>query len=167
MTYKNANRRILLLVQAGVIEEIKYTERVPHGRIDYKLTIKGLTCLVPYFLGHPEEVMGLVMYMDKVGIDRSRLALPLMESKARSTEALNEFQRYTGDLYSPPKLTDNESTDSLRERIRVYEEYDNVIKRLQQAVESENRDLLEMIEFIRNSTSGFKAKITEKGKKKK
>jgi hypothetical protein len=101
MTYKNANRRILLLVQNGAIEEIKYTERVPHGRIDYKLTMKGLEYLIPHFLSHPEEIKELVDYINEFRLDKVYFISLLTDGHTKSIEALNEFQRHTGMMYNP------------------------------------------------------------------
>lgn len=93
MVYKNANRRILLLAKAGVIEEVKYTERTPHGRIDYKLTMDGLKQLMPYILTHPEEVENVVQYMDKFGINKKDFGELLVNKLGSIASAINEFYK--------------------------------------------------------------------------
>lgn len=104
MTYKNTNRRILLLVQVGVIEEIKYTERVPHGRIDYKLTVKGLEYLLPYILMHPEEVRSMVSYMNKFSIDKKGFGEVLLKRLLVIAETIIEYQKVTNIPYDSHEL---------------------------------------------------------------
>jgi hypothetical protein len=45
MRYKNIHRRIRSLYRNGFIEEVETTGRTPHGRIDYKISEKGLIYL--------------------------------------------------------------------------------------------------------------------------
>lgn len=41
MTYKNANMRVVSLREKGIIEEVEYEGRTPHGRIDYRISKNG------------------------------------------------------------------------------------------------------------------------------
>ena len=96
IVYKNVNRRILLLARAGFIEELKYAERTPHGRIEYKLTMKGLEQLIPHILADPEGVKNIVGYMDKFGLDKKALGEQLENRAVSMIDALVFYQRYSG-----------------------------------------------------------------------
>ena len=91
MVYKNVNRRVLLIVQAGVIEEVKYTERTTHGRIDYKLTMKGFEALLPYMLSHPTEVEDLVHYINYVGLDKKAIVDKILVRLISTLESVRKY----------------------------------------------------------------------------
>lgn len=81
MVYKNVNRRVLLLAAAKYIEEIKHSGKTPHGRIEYKLTIKGLRELLPYMfsLDTRSEVGNLINHIDEFKLDRNEFGAILLE----------------------------------------------------------------------------------------
>lgn len=57
----------------GALEEIKPDAYTPHGRIDYKVTPKGLTHIIHYIIDHPEELQHIIEYMDKFKINKNLL----------------------------------------------------------------------------------------------
>jgi hypothetical protein len=92
MVYKNIGRRVLLLQEGGFIEEIKLegVENL-HGRKDYKLTIKGLEQLIPYFLTHTEEIENIVQYMDKFKLDKTLFQKLLTERVKSTLQVLDKY----------------------------------------------------------------------------
>ena len=101
MAYKNANRRILLLAQAGLIEEQKYTERTPHGRIDYKLTMKGAEALLPYMLSVPSIVEDLAQYFAYSGLDIKVITESIVSRINPFLDSVNKYLSFLGDEALP------------------------------------------------------------------
>jgi hypothetical protein len=80
MVYKNINRRVLLLAAAKYIEEIKHAEKSPHGRIEYRLTIKGVRELLPYsFSLDPSGVGSIIDHVDRFELDKNEFGAILTE----------------------------------------------------------------------------------------
>lgn len=91
MAYKNVNRRISILVKAGLIEEVPYTKRTLHGRVDHRLTMKGLEYLIPHFLAHPDEIKALVEYMDRFGQNKQVFAHKLINQMIPKVGSTNLY----------------------------------------------------------------------------
>lgn len=70
MAYKNVNKRIIKLLNLGLISQIETGESNVRGRKDYKINDIGLTHLVPHFLTHPKDVKFLVYYMNEHELDK-------------------------------------------------------------------------------------------------
>ena len=122
MAYKNANRRILLLAQAGLIEEQKYTERTPHGRIDYKLTMKGAEALLPYMLSVPSIVEDLAQYFAYSGLDIKVITENIVNRINPFLDSINKYLSFLGDGALPlsKKATANlEFTNSELEELKT------------------------------------------------
>jgi hypothetical protein len=80
MVYKNVNRRVLLLATAKYIEEIKHVEKSPHGRIEYRLTIKGIRELLPYIFSlDPSGVGNIIDHIDRFELDKNEFGAILRE----------------------------------------------------------------------------------------
>ena len=162
MVYKNINRRILILAKEGFIEEVPYTKRTPHGRIDYQLTMMGFASLIPHYLNHPNEIKGLVNYIDKFGLDKIRIAGILIGEHSKTIEALNEYQKQSGGmLYDPFKNLNYEgleSTIELREIIQLQEIYDYKLKKTQSEMQISLKHIQESRVRIRDATGELKSK---------
>ena len=138
MLYKNTNRRILLLAKTGVIEEIKYTERTPHGRIDYKLTLKGFKALLSYMFSHPNEAECLARYVDDAGLDKAPIVDQVVKKLASTVDAANRFLTslqteadYT-EFLRKHKSSQHDLEEALSREIR------NTVERMRRLVESFN-----------------------------
>ncbi|MGH9982976.1 MAG: hypothetical protein ACRD8W_03370 [Nitrososphaeraceae archaeon] len=80
MVYKNVNRRVLLLAAAKYIEEIKHAEKLPHGRIEYRLTIKGVRELLPYAFSLDQSGTGnIIDHVDSFELDKNEFGVILIE----------------------------------------------------------------------------------------
>jgi hypothetical protein len=94
MAYKNIGRRVLILHKHGYLAEVnlKDVENL-HGRKDYKVTMKGLEYLIPYFQTHPKEINELIKYMQKFEVDK-KVIEDLLTNVVRSTiKSVNHFLR--------------------------------------------------------------------------
>lgn len=90
MAYNNVNKRIVNLAKAGLLEETKIGESI-HGRKDYKLTMKGLSELIPHILAHPEEVKNIVRYIDQFGLDKESFEEILLDKIGSSLTMLSLY----------------------------------------------------------------------------
>jgi hypothetical protein len=82
MVYKNVNRRVLLLAAAKYIEEIKHAEKAPHGRIEYRLTIKGIRELLPYVFSLDltgGDKGSIIDHIDEFGLDKKEFGSLIIE----------------------------------------------------------------------------------------
>jgi hypothetical protein len=121
MVYKNVNRRVLLLAESSFIEEIKYEKKTPHGRIDYRLTKKGIEELIPYLLDRPEEIPSVIEYLNKSGIDKKDLESLLANEIRRMIDNVDHLyaMAIATDQYAflPGIMSDFERIASLRKDI--------------------------------------------------
>jgi len=169
MVYKNINRRILILAREDYIEEVPYTTRTKHGRVDYRLTMMGFRSLIPHFLNHTNEIQGLVKYIDKFGLDKIRVAAILIDEHVKSIEALNEFQKQSGGmLYDPFRNINYEELESildLREIIQLQEIYDDMLKKMQSEIQISLKHIQDSRVRIRDATGELKSKDVKISKK--
>lgn len=128
MAYKNVNKRIVKLLNHGLISQINKGKTNVHGRKDYKLTDIGLTYLVPYFLTHPKDVRILVYYMNNHKIDKNNFGRLLRKGHALAVEALTSYEKYSESL--DPDESFIELTEEVKQRLKSmkpkgvsYEEY--------------------------------------------
>ena len=128
MAYKNVNKRIVKLLNHGLISQINTGKTNVHGRKDYKLTDIGLTYLVPYFLTHPKDVKTLVYYMNNHKIDKNNFGRLLRKGHALAVEALTSYEKYSESLDPDESLI--ELTEEVKQRLKSekpkgvsYEEY--------------------------------------------
>jgi hypothetical protein len=97
MGYKNVNKRMVRLCEAGFLEEIKpdaYTVNI-HGRKDYKLTVNGMEQVILHILMYPNELQNIIRYMNKIGLDKQLLEARLQEGYRLMVEAVDEYQKIT------------------------------------------------------------------------
>lgn len=119
MAYKNIGRRVLILQEHGYLEEInlKDVENL-HGRKDYRLTIKGLECLIPHILTHPEDIKNINKYIDQSGLDRQTFEISLSKKFRKVLDSTNlyyesvkrEFKLFP-DRYKYLQIKDSPSKD--------------------------------------------------------
>ena len=72
MTYRNINKRVIRLAKLGLLEEIKpdvHTVNI-HGRKDYEVSKTGISYLMPHIMTHPGDANAIIMYMERVGLDK-------------------------------------------------------------------------------------------------
>lgn len=97
MTYRNINKRVIKLAKLGLIEEVTEPDVHAvniHGRKDYKITVKGLECLIPHMMAYPEDVKSIIKHMDKFGVDKKVIG-DLLKDRVRAIfESVNQFLRF-------------------------------------------------------------------------
>lgn len=114
MTYRNINKRVIKLAKLGLIEEETKLDVHAvniHGRKDYKITTKGLECLIPHMMAYPEDVKNIIEHMDKFGVDKKVIG-DLLKDRVRTTfESVNQFLRFMelpeiGAIYSKKRAAE-------------------------------------------------------------
>ena len=167
MVYKNINRRIVILAKEGYIEEIPYTKRTPHGRIDYKLTMKGFLFLIPYFLNNPSQMRGAVEYIDKFGLDKQEIVREVMIGHNNVIDAINEFTKYGGgggEIYSPYEKIDPEllnSVNSVDSLIFSYQTYYESVKELQSTTQLSLKYIEDGLNRLHDTLTNLESKRAE------
>ena len=148
MTYKNINTRVIKLFNAGFIEEVEQTGRPPHGRIDYKVSMKGLEELIPDVLVHPEELKSVIEYMDKFGLDIVSFGLLLLKKYTRMTELVHEYHKLA--LYDVSDVTYERGRD-------VYEGFhravSNLVKDIGAVKEKQFQDTMTTVKLFDKRTN--------------
>jgi len=101
ISYKNVNKRFIKLIKIKAIEEIQIpgTSNI-HGRKDFRVSLTGLELLIPYFKKYPKEIQNIVMYMDKIGLDKNLFGLSILEGFTNNTKLLNTYQYNTSVLFN-------------------------------------------------------------------
>lgn len=128
MAYKNVNKRIIKLLNHGLISRIKTDKSNVRGRKDYKLNDVGLTYLVPYFLTHPTDIKVLVYYMNYYEMDKNNFGRLLRKEAAK---ALNAYKNYSKSLDPDETFIEfDEVAQRLKARKRKGESYDRLFERL-------------------------------------
>lgn len=94
VAYKNVNQRFLRLARLGFLEETQLGNN-PHRRIDYKLTMKGLEELIPYILGHPDQLKSIVEYMDKFNLDTEAFSALLFNKYDLMKKLVSKYENST------------------------------------------------------------------------
>jgi hypothetical protein len=97
MTYRNINKRVIRLAKLGLIQEIKVDDPHSvniHGRKDYKITLKGLECIIPQMIAYPEDIKTIIEYMDKFRVDKRSIGPVLAEKAASAFQSINQLSRF-------------------------------------------------------------------------
>jgi len=166
MAYININKRVTELARMGLLEELKPDEHAVniHGRKDYKVTMKGMEQLVPYFLEHPEAIRDLTDYLNKVGLDKYQFAILLKEKYASATEALNVYQWCTHALYYPFRMHPDELGDWVNKHWDIHKREKKVHNKMIKAQNRMNADMIGITHDINLLKDHFKNMEDEKKK---
>jgi hypothetical protein len=132
MAYKNVNKRIIKLLNHGLISRIKTDKTNVRDRKDYKLNDVGLTYLVPYFLTHPTDIKVLVYYMNYYEMDKINFGRLLRKEYTLAAKALNAYEKYSKSLDPDETFieVDEEVAQRLKARKRKGESYKRLLERL-------------------------------------
>ena len=158
-SYKNIGKRFVRLAGHGIIEEIKL-ENVEnlHGRKDYRLTMKGLEYLIPYFLNHPENIQSIIEYINKFKVDKYHFAALLREGYVNAIETLNEYHKHTNALYYPFGMKDidfisywKQGHFDIEEReLKLYKRLDGAQKQMNANQSSVESDMDRVFNIVKN-----------------
>lgn len=102
LAYVNIHKRTINLSKLGFIEEIKSDLINMHSRRDYKVTLKGIEQLLPYFLVYPDEMKNMVQYMNKFKLDKKAFGNMLSNRVKSMLESMNLYIGSTTYLESLP-----------------------------------------------------------------
>lgn len=131
LAYVNIHKRTINLSKLGFLEEIKSDLINMHSRRDYKVTLKGIEQLIPYFLTHPDEVGNTVQYMNKFKIDKKTFG-NLLSNKFKSM--IKTMSLYIGSTtYIEPLPLDMIQIDHLQRATFEFNLRLNTIQRSIQA----------------------------------
>lgn len=114
LAYVNVKKRVRRMTRLGYLDltesfAVSVTKGIeaaargklstPRGRIEYKVTMKGLEALIPYqILIHPEEIQTIIEYTDRfnqhLDMDKQAFADLLISRISSLVRAANQFMGY-------------------------------------------------------------------------
>jgi hypothetical protein len=147
MTYRNTNKRVLRLAKVGLLEEIKsnpHTVNI-HGRKDYKVSMTGLSCLMPRIMTQSADANSIISYMERFGLDKRAFGDLLISQVAsridsatqhlESIKTIYTVNRYIFDFASSPMISHTQmrpiqkSYDGFKEMLEdMYDAFDLKLK---------------------------------------
>ena len=147
LAYVNIHKRTINLSELGFIEEIKSDLINMHSRRDYKVTLKGIEQLLPYFLVYPDEMKNMVQYMNKFKLDKKAFGNMLsnraesmiksmnlyigsttyLESLPLDVIQIDQLQKITSEFNSRLGMTIDIALDKSYEQLRHYIETNNLM----------------------------------------
>lgn len=102
MTYRNINKRVLRLAKVGLLEEIKadsHTVNI-HGRKDYKVSMTGLSCLMPHIMTQSGDANSIILYMERFGLDKRAFGNLLISQVASKIDSATQDLESIKTIYT-------------------------------------------------------------------
>jgi hypothetical protein len=136
LVYKNIYLRTIALSKAGYLEELKVEGINIHGRREYRVTLKGLQQLLPYYIAYPNEIGNLNKYMDKAKIEKQPFTKWLIDIAGSIDRIINIHQNcikvpVPHPLGRAQSESIDEAIDNAYEQLRHYVEINNLIFTIQ------------------------------------
>jgi hypothetical protein len=98
LVYTNVKKRMRRLERMNILKEIEPPAAGNiRGRIEYKLTNKGIEQMTTYILTHYEEMPRIVEYMDRFGMDKIPFVDSLMNRGHTDLRSLTFFFKVIKD----------------------------------------------------------------------
>jgi hypothetical protein len=98
LAYKNIHQRALNLLRDGFLEEIKVNSMINmHGRRDYKVTWKGFRQLYFHLIVYPQDLKGILEYMDKINFNKQLFTNTLVDLTGSVARLLSLHTKLTGE----------------------------------------------------------------------